>query len=79
MKLNTKYFDLWLFHRCEGKCQYLLLKASQEKATKWFNGAQFWQIPTDEVTDCENIDDSAKRLACALGLSLTSLWSADYD
>ena len=78
MELTTCYFDLWLFHKSEDICRYLLLKTSQEKADKWFNSARFWQIPTDKVSENENIENAAKRLANSLGLSLTSLWAVEH-
>lgn len=78
MELSTAYFDVWLFHRDSEECRYLLLRTSQEKADRWFNGARFWQIPSDKIAGNERIEDAAKRVTESLGLSLRGLWAAEH-
>jgi hypothetical protein len=45
MELLTNALDLWIFARSEAEPTYLLLRASQEKAERFFGGGRFWQIP----------------------------------
>lgn len=78
MKLNADHIDLWVFRKHAGENEYLLLLTSQEKADRWFNGSQFWQIPTGAVELEEKVEDAAKRLLEEYGLSAQALWAAEY-
>ncbi len=78
MKLNADHIDLWVFRKHAGEIEYLLLLTSQEKAARWFNGSQFWQIPTGAVRPEEKVEDAAKRLLGEYGLSAQKLWAAEH-
>jgi len=78
MKLNADHIDLWAFRKQAGKIEYLLLLTSREKADKWFNGSQFWQIPTGTVHADERVEDAARRLLNEYGLSAEALWAAEH-
>ncbi|NIR48797.1 NUDIX domain-containing protein [candidate division KSB1 bacterium] len=78
MKLNPNVFDLWVYHKAEGVPRYLLLYTSQEKADKWFNGARFWQIPSDFVEEEEEIETALQRVLKKCDLRARSLWAVEH-
>jgi hypothetical protein len=45
MNLAANIFDVWVFQRRPGGIVFLLLHTSVEKATRYFNGRRFWQMP----------------------------------
>lgn len=78
MKLTANNFDIWIFRK-KPHIEYLLLKISQEKADQFFGGGRFWQIPSDALSDAEDIEDAARRITKGFGLCLLSLWAAEYS
>ena len=55
MHLSANIFDVWVFRRRGAEAEFLLLHTSVEKATRYFNGGRFWQIPSNFVNDGESI------------------------
>ena len=47
MRLAPNMFDVWVFRRRAEGVEFLLLYTSLQKATRYFNGGQFWQIPSN--------------------------------
>ena len=70
-------FDVWVFRRRAGTVEYLLLRASQEKADRWFGGGVFWQIPSDFVGDDSVVDAISRELA-RFGLTARAVWAAEH-
>lgn len=70
-------FDVWVFRRRAGAVEYLLLRASQEKADRWFGGGTFWQVPSDFTGDGSVLDAIGKELA-RFGLSARAVWAAEH-
>ena len=62
MNLAANIFDVWVFQRRPGGIVFLLLHTSAEKATRYFNGGRFWQVPSDAVNDGESITDAICRV-----------------
>ncbi len=77
MKLTANNFEMWTFRKNPG-VEYLLMRTSQEKADRFFNGGRFWQVPTDAVQDGEEIEGAAVRIATNLGLDIAALWAAEH-
>ena len=78
LEITTRFFDLWVFTRTDLEPQYLLFYTSQRKADRFFAGGRFWQIPTDEVEDDEDVETACRRLLESLGLNRQRLWTAEY-
>jgi hypothetical protein len=55
MQLAANIFDVWAFRRRGPEVEFLLLYTSIDKATRYFNGGRFWQIPSNFVKDGESI------------------------
>ena len=66
MNLAANIFDVWVFQRRPGGIVFLLLHTSVEKATRYFNGGRFWQIPSDAVNNGESITDAICRVQTCL-------------
>ena len=74
---SVAHFDLWVFRRSP-EVEYLLLRISEEKANRHFNGGRFWQIPTDEVRHTEGIEDAILRVLNEFKLDHMSFWAAEH-
>jgi hypothetical protein len=68
MHLSANVFDVWVFRRRGAEAEFLLLYTSVEKATRYFNGGRFWQIPSNVVNDGESITEAISRLLDRYGL-----------
>jgi hypothetical protein len=44
VQLNPAVYDLWVFRRRSHGVEFLVLRTSQIKADRHFNGGRFWQI-----------------------------------
>jgi hypothetical protein len=78
MNLSANVFDVWVFQRRPGGVVFLLLRTSQEKAARHFNGGRFWQIPSDFVNDGESITDAICRALGRHQLRPTSIWAGEH-
>jgi hypothetical protein len=78
MHLAPNVFDVWAFQRKTEGVVFLLLYTSVEKATRYFNGGRFWQIPSDSVNDGESIVDAVGRVLHRHGLRPRSIWAGEH-
>jgi len=78
MNLAANIFDVWVFQRRPGGIVFLLLHTSVEKATRYFNGGRFWQIPSDAVNDGESITDAICRVLGRHGLRPNCIWAGEH-
>lgn len=78
MKLSANIFDVWVFRRRGTDVEFLLLYTSVEKATRYFNGGRFWQIPSNVVSDGESIVDAISRVLNRHGLRPHSIWAGEH-
>jgi hypothetical protein len=78
MRLASNVFDVWAFRRKPDGIVYLLLHTSVEKATRYFNGGRFWQIPSDSVGDGESITEAIERVLHRHGLRPKSIWAGEH-
>jgi hypothetical protein len=78
VRLAANIFDVWVFRRRPDGVEYLLLYTSVEKATRYFNGGRFWQIPSNLVNDGEAITDAIGRLLAGYGLDSKRIWAAEH-
>ena len=78
MNLAANIFDVWVFQRRPDGVVFLLLHTSVEKATRYFNGGRFWQIPSDAVNDGESITDAICRVLGRHGLRPKCIWAGEH-
>jgi ADP-ribose pyrophosphatase YjhB (NUDIX family) len=78
MRLAANVFDVWAFQRRPEDVVYLLLHTSVEKATKYFNGGRFWQIPSGQVGENETITDAISRELGQYGLRAKNIWAGEH-
>ena len=67
MQLAANIFDVWVFRRRGTEVEFLLLYTSVEKATRYFNGGRFWQIPSNLVKNGESITDESFTIVANSG------------
>ncbi len=78
MELNHRVFDVWAYRRKATGVEYLLLKTSELKAQRYFNGGRFWQIPSGFVQDGETLLPAIDRVLSAHALNAPSIWAAEH-
>ena len=78
MNLSANIFDVWVFRRNGADSEFLLLYTSAEKATRYFNGGRFWQIPSNVVKDGETITEAISRILEQYGLRPKAIWAAEH-
>ncbi len=78
MKLAANVFDIWAFRNTADGVRFLLLYTSIEKATRYFNGGRFWQIPSGFVDDGELVIDAISRVLKLYGLSPKAIWAGEH-
>jgi len=78
MRLSANIFDVWVFRRCGAEAEFLLLYTSVEKATRYFNGGRFWQIPSGFVNDGESITEAISRVLDRYGLRPKAIWAGEH-
>jgi hypothetical protein len=78
MNLAANVFDVWVFQRRPGGIVFLLLRTSVEKATRYFNGGRFWQIPSDAVNDGESITAAICGVLGRHELRPKSIWAGEH-
>jgi hypothetical protein len=78
MKLQANVFDVWVFRNSPAGVEYLLLKTSQFKADRYFNGGRFWQIPSGCTLGDEDIVTGVDRVLSGFGLAAAAVWAAEH-
>ena len=76
MHLNPAVFDVWVFRRGSTEVEYLLLRTSQLKADRYFNGGCFWQIPSG-VFQAERTVPQAATVSMAYGIPRARIWAEE--
>ena len=61
MRFNPAVYDLWVFRRHAHGAEFLVLRTSQAKADRHFNGGRFWQIPSGFFQNGESVPDAVDR------------------
>jgi ADP-ribose pyrophosphatase YjhB (NUDIX family) len=78
MNLNTSVFDVWVFRRSTVGIEYLLLRTSQEKADRFFNGGRFWQVPSGVFNREESVPEAVDRKLAGYGLHARAIWAGEH-
>jgi hypothetical protein len=78
MNLNPSVFDVWAFQRRPDGVVFLLLYTSAEKATRYFNGGRFWQIPSDRVNEGESVLGAIGRVLQRHALRPKGIWAGEH-
>lgn len=78
MQLNPAVFDVWVFRRTAAGVEYLVLQASELKAKRYFNGGQFWQIPSGVFQDDESVSVAIERNLRRYELEAQTIWAAEH-
>ena len=78
MRLAANVFDVWAFRRRSEGVEFLLLYTSVEKATRYFNGGRFWQIPSDSANEGESIAGAIRRVLERHGLQPKCIWAGEH-
>src|SRR5688572_8088408 len=78
MHLAANVFDVWVFRRRGTEAEFLMLYTSVEKATRYFNGGRFWQIPSDSVNEGESITEAISRVLKRYGLRPNAIWAGEH-
>ena len=78
MELNPAVFDLWVFRRGPDTAEFLVLRTSQAKADRHFNGGRFWQIVSGFFQDAESVPAAVDRELAPFGLTARAVWAAEH-
>ncbi len=78
MNLNPAVFDVWVFRRRSTEVEYLLLRTSQLKADRYFNGGCFWQIPSNVFQPEETVPAAIDRVLSTHGMHARTIWAAEH-
>ena len=79
MEFNSNVIDIWCFHRDEkGEAKYLLLKISQEKADRYFNGGVFWHVPSGMLQEEDTAREGIVQAMGKLDLIPTAIWAIEH-
>ena len=78
MQLNPAVFDVWAFRRRPTGIEYLVLRSSELKAERYFNGGQFWQVPSGVFKEGETVPDALERAVLAYALTAQGIWAAEH-
>jgi ADP-ribose pyrophosphatase YjhB (NUDIX family) len=78
MQLNPAVFDAWVFRHRPTGVEYLILRTSALKAERYFNGGQFWQIPSGVFHDGETVLDGLDRVLHRFELTAQTIWAAEH-
>jgi ADP-ribose pyrophosphatase YjhB (NUDIX family) len=79
VRFRTGAFDIWVYRKDTDAVRYLLLRTSQEKADRWFNGGRFWQVPTEFTKEGETLQIAAQRCLAEFELRAKSLWAVEHS
>lgn len=78
MQLNPAVYDLWVFRRAASGVEFLVLRSSQAKADRHFNGGRFWQVPSGAFRDGEPVPAAVDRGLAPYGLTARAVWAAEH-
>jgi 8-oxo-dGTP pyrophosphatase MutT (NUDIX family) len=78
MRFAGNVFDVWTFQRRPEGIVFLLLYTSVEKATRYFNGGRFWQIPSGTVDHDETMTDAIHRELGKFGVRAKAIWAGEH-
>ena len=78
MQLNPAVYDLWVFRRRSRGAEFLVLRTSQTKADRHFNGGRFWQIVSGFFQNGESVPAAVDRELAPYGLTARAVWAAEH-
>lgn len=78
MRLAANVFDVWTFRRGSEGAEFLLFYTSVKKATRYFNGGRFWQIPSDWVNEGESVAGAIHRVLERHALRPKRIWAGEH-
>lgn len=78
MRFNPAVYDLWVFRREGPHARFLVLRASEEKAARHFNGGRFWQVPSGVFEGDESVPEAVDRHLTRLGLVAAAVWAGEH-
>ena len=78
VEFNPSVYDLWVFRRGSQGVEFLLLRTSQTKADRHFNGGRFWQILSGVFQNGESVPDAVDRELSPYGLTARAVWAAEH-
>jgi lipoyl(octanoyl) transferase len=78
VRLNPAVFDLWVFRRRSQGIEFLVLRTSQAKADRHFNGGRFWQVPSGFFQDGESVPAAVDRELAPYELTARAVWAAEH-
>lgn len=78
MRERVGVFDVWVYRKGPDTARYLLLRTSQEKADRWFNGGRFWQVPSDCAEADESLIAAVRRCLGSFGIEPKSIRDVDH-
>jgi hypothetical protein len=78
MEFSFNIFDVWVFRRTAREVEYLLLRTSQQKADRYFNGGRFWQIPSGFIEGQSSVVDAITKRLEEFRLAASSIWAAEH-
>jgi lipoyl(octanoyl) transferase len=78
VQFNPAVYDLWVFRRRSHAVEFLVLRASQAKADRHFNGGRFWQIPSGVFQNGETVPAAVDRELARYELAARAVWAAEH-
>jgi lipoyl(octanoyl) transferase len=78
VRFNPAVYDLWVFRRRAQGVEFLVLRTSQAKADRHFNGGRFWQIVSGFFQDEESVPAAVDRELAPYGLTARAVWAAEH-
>jgi len=78
VQLNPAVYDLWVVRRRSHGAEFLVLRTSQTKADRHFNGGRFWQIPSGFFQNGESVPAAVDRELAPYGLTARAVWAAEH-
>ena len=78
VQFNPAVYDLWVFRRRSHGVEFLVLRTSQTKADRYFNGGRFWQIVSGFFQNGESVPTAVDRELAPYGLTARAVWAAEH-
>jgi lipoyl(octanoyl) transferase len=78
VQLNPAVYDLWVFRRRSHGVEFLVLRTSQAKADRHFNGGRFWQTLSGFFQNGESVPAAVDRELAPYGLTARAVWAAEH-